>query len=291
MSSMLGVLAQSLQAGAGASSKLTEPPFDGVLAKTSAQLTRTGSRRGAAERRRATLAPAVATPGLRMHNPGVPKSYSREEADEILRRALAEQAADGISHDDLVAAAREVGIPESAIEAAASQLGEHRTVKERVELLRQQRRRGFIRHLLSYLVANGGIFLFDYIDGGPWFFQYLLIVWGIILLLLGIRQLAPEEASLIRRAERELEKERRKAERQRRRTGQLPGAHPGGLQGATREFEQAVQEGASAVLSAAARAIRNYGPPKAPQRFRATESEDEPQAPGQSDNRRHHRRA
>lgn len=225
-----------------------------------------------------------------MHTAGVPKTYNREEADEILRRALAEQASDGISHDDLVAAAREVGIPEGAIEAAASQLGEHRSVKERVDLLRRQKRRGFGRHLLSYLIANGGIFLFDYFDGGPWFFQYVLIVWGIILLLFGIRQLAPEEAGLVRRAEREIEKERRKAERQQRRQGhgRIVG-HPGGMQGATREFEQAVQEGASALLSAAARAIRDYGPAKAPPRFRADDTGDEPQAPGQSDTRRRNR--
>lgn len=224
-----------------------------------------------------------------MHTPGVAKTYSREEADEILRRALSEQAADGISHDDLVAAAREVGIPEGAIEAAASQLGEHRSVKERVELLRQQKRRAFIRHLLSYLIANGGIFLFDYFDGGPWFFQYVLIVWGIFLLLLGIRQLAPEEAGLVRRAEREIEKERRKAERQRRRAGHAPGGHPEGMRGATREFEQAVQEGASALLGAAARAIRDFNPAKPAQRFRANDTQDEPQAPGRSDERRHRR--
>jgi hypothetical protein len=223
-----------------------------------------------------------------MHTPGVAKTYSREEADEILRRALAEQAADGISHDDLVAAAREVGIPEGSIEAAASQLGEHRSIKERVELLRQQKRRAFARHLASFVIANGGICLFDYFDGGPWFFQYVLIVWGIFLLLIGIRQLAPEEASLVRRAEREIEKERRKAERQRRRTGQAPG-HPGGMKGATREFEQAVQEGASALLGAAARAIRDFNPGKPPQRFRANDAEDEPQAPGRSDERRHRR--
>jgi len=233
-----------------------------------------------------------------MHTPGVSRTYSREEADEILRRALAEQASDGISHDDLVAAAREVGIPESSIEAAASQLGEHRSVKERVVLLRQQKRRGFFRHLLSYLIANGGIFLFDYFDGGPWFFQYVLIVWGILLLLLGIRQLAPEEATLVRRAERELEKERRKAERQARRKGVRVAGHPGGMQGATREFEQAVQEGASALLSAAARAIRDFNPGAKPhmrapapsqsqrQHFRADDASDEAQAPGASDERR-----
>jgi hypothetical protein len=195
-----------------------------------------------------------------MHTPGVPKSYSREEADEILRRALAQQSSDGINHEDLVAAAREVGIPESAIEEAASQLGEHRIVKERVEHIRRQKRRAFGRHLVSFLIANGGIFLFDYFDRGPWFFQYILIVWGIILLLFGVRQLAPEEAGLVRKAEREIEKERRRAERLRRRTGRASG-HPGGIPGAAKEFEQAVQEGVNALVSAATRAIRAYTPP------------------------------
>jgi len=55
----------------------------------------------------------------------VTKTYTRQEADEILRRALAAQpASDGISHDDLVAAAREVGIPTSAVEAAAVELSD-----------------------------------------------------------------------------------------------------------------------------------------------------------------------
>lgn len=231
-----------------------------------------------------------------MHTPGVPKTYSREEADEILRRALGQQAADGISHDDLVAAAREVGIPESAIEAAAGQLGEHRSIKERVELMRSQKRRAFARHLASYLIANGGLFLFDWFDGGPWFVQYVLVVWGILLLLLGIRQLAPEEASLVRRAERELEKERRRADRERRRTGRAPAGAGGPTP--VREFEQAVQEGASALLSAAARAIRDFTPGSPPrrasieptpvraERFRAEDTRDEEQAPGTSDPRR-----
>jgi hypothetical protein len=217
----------------------------------------------------------LASSGVQRHNPGVPKTYSREEADEILRRALAQESPDGINHDDLVAAAREVGIPESAIEAAAGQVGEHQIVKQRVERLRRQKRRGFVRHLVTFLIVNGGIFLFDYFDGGPWFFQYVLIVWGIVLLLLGIRQLAPEEAGLVRRAERELTKERRRAERERRRLGRASG-HPGGVPAAAKEFEQAVQEGANALLSAAARAIRDFTP-AAKQRYRAEDADaDEP---------------
>jgi hypothetical protein len=223
----------------------------------------------------------------------VPKTYSREEADEILRRALAQQAADGINHDDLVAAAREVGIPDTAIEAAASQLGEHRSVKERVELMRRQKRRSFGRHLLSYMIVNGGVFLFDYFDGGPWFFQYVLIVWGIIVLLFGIRQLAPEEASLVRKAEREIEKERRRAERERRRTARASGRTGlPGLPGPAKEFEQAVQEGASALLSAAARAIRDLTPSPNDKRYRADETGSEPHdSTDERSTARRHRRA
>jgi hypothetical protein len=206
-----------------------------------------------------------------MHTPDVPRIYTREEADEILRRALAQQAAEGINHDDLVAAAREVGIPESALEAAASQLGEHQVVLDRVALLRRQKRRAFARHVLTFLLVNGGIFLFDSFDGGPWFFHYVMLVWGVILLLFGIRQLAPEEAGLVRKAERELERERRRAARQRPRAGRAPGIGTQ-LPGAAREFESAVQDGVSALMTAAAKAIRDYSPGPKP-RYRADEGE------------------
>lgn len=225
-----------------------------------------------------------------MHTPGVPRTYSRQEADEILRRALSHEGEDGISHDDLVAAAREVGIPPSAIEDAANQLGEYQVVRDRVELLRRQKRRAFVRHLLTFLIVNGGMFAFDWFDGGPWFFHYLLIIWSIVLLLVGMRQLAPDQAGLIRKAERELERERRRAERQRRRKG--GGRTPGvsNLPGAAKEFEAAVQEGVSALMTAAAKAIRDYSPGPKP-RYRADESSTEEEAvPGPRDASQRQRR-
>jgi hypothetical protein len=208
----------------------------------------------------------------------VPRTYTREEADEILRRALTEQAVDGASgipHDDLVAAAREVGIPESAIEGAALQLGEHRLVAERVKALRSRKRRAFLRHLLVYVVVNFGIFFVDHSDGGAYFFQYPLIVWGVLLTLFAILQLAPDSEALTRRAERDLAKERRRAERERQRASRTRGH---GSPGAAKEFEAAVQEGVSALLSGAARAIRGLTPPDG-KRFRVDGHEDEPAAP------------
>jgi hypothetical protein len=224
-----------------------------------------------------------------MHTVEVSRTYSREEADEILRRALAHRSEDGISHDDLLAAAREVGIPTSAVEAAASQLGEHQLVRERMALLRGQKRRAFVRHLLTFLIVNGGVFLFDRFDGGPWFFHYLLIVWGIVLMLLGIRQLAPGEAGLQRKAERELERERRRAERQRRRQGGRTSGAVSQLPGAARELESAVRDGVSELMSAAAKAIRERSPGKRP-RYRAEEGSPEEDSPSSSDTSRRQRR-
>ena len=185
---------------------------------------------------------------------GVSKTYTRQQADEILRRALAVQPADGISHDDLVAAAREVGVPGEAIEAAAQQLGEDQRVSERAALIRRRRRTAFLRHLLIYLVVNAGIFFVDRADGGAYWFQYPLIIWGVILAAVGIAQLAPDQRSLARRAERELERERRREQRRMRAAARRDGT--AAARDGAKEFEAAVQEGVSSLLSAAARTIR-----------------------------------
>ncbi len=53
-----------------------------------------------------------------------PPSYSREEMDAILQRALQRQSIkrEGVSHDELLAAAEEIGVPREEIEAAARDL-------------------------------------------------------------------------------------------------------------------------------------------------------------------------
>lgn len=183
------------------------------------------------------------------------KTYTRSEADEILRRALAEQAEGDISHDELLAAAREVGIPESAIHAAAEQLGESYHLQRHVGVLRQRKRRAFFRHLVSFVIINAGIFAFDWFNGGAWFFHFPLIVWSVVLLLLAMAQLAPNPEALTRRAERELEKERRREAARQRRQGRADRkAIPAGE--AARQFEAAVEQGVATLLSAATRAIR-----------------------------------
>jgi hypothetical protein len=223
----------------------------------------------------------------------VSRTYTREEADEILRRALLQQPGDGVNHDDLVAAAREVGIPTDAIESAAQQLGERRVVDERVQLLRIRKRRAFLRHLLTYVIVNTGMFFVDRLDGGPWWFHWPLVLWGIFLLLAGVRQLAPDRDGLVVRAERELERERKKEEKRRQRAARASARARGvrmSSEGAS-EFESAVEEGVSALLSAAARAIRGITPEN--ERFRVDTQgpSTEPESTRDPEARRRSRRA
>jgi hypothetical protein len=224
----------------------------------------------------------------------VSRSYTREEADEILRRALLQQGTgDGVHHDDLVAAAREVGIPTDAIESAAQQLGERRVVDERVQLLRIRKRRAFLRHLMTYMIVNAGMFFVDRLDGGAWWFHWPLVIWGIFLLLAGVRQLAPDREGLVKRAERELERERKKEEKRRQRAARA-NARARGVKTSSEgvsEFESAVEEGVSALLSAAARAIRGITPEN--ERFRVDTHgpSTEPDSTREPEARRRSRRA
>jgi hypothetical protein len=208
----------------------------------------------------------------------VSRSYRRQEAEEILRRALAGQAEDGFSHDELVAAAREVGISSQAIEAAAADLDERRVVEAKVADLRRRKRRAFVRHLLTYALVMTAVFLFDRLDGGAWFFHYPAAAWGIAVILIGIRQLAPDPEQLSRRARREAEKERRRAAKRLERAER--GAGGAELSGATKAFEAAVDEGVAAVLSAATRALRRFVPDE--ERYRVNTPPEDESAPARN---------
>lgn len=232
---------------------------------------------------RAPIGPKLAKCLTRRHTRRVTRTYTRAEADEILRRALAQQDADGINHEDLVAAAREVGIPADAIERAAHQLAEHGAVNTRKEVIRRRRRRAFWRHVLTYTIANAGIFAVDWLDGGPWFFYWPLIVWGVVLALIGLRQLAPDEESLTRRAERELEKERRRAERRKRRQARPPAPRSKTKSRVEEEFDAAVEAGVTAILSAVTRGIRGVTP--GDQRYRVDDAPSEDESTGARDGR------
>jgi NAD(P)-dependent dehydrogenase (short-subunit alcohol dehydrogenase family) len=219
-----------------------------------------------------------------LHTRRVAKTYTRDEADEILRRALAMEAAEGIRHDDLVAAAREVGIPAEAIEQAAEHVAAQGPVVAMAERIRHERRRAFFRHLLTYVVVNAGLFAIDWLGGGAWFFYFPLILWGIVLAVIALHQLAPDPERLTRQAERRIERERRRASRREARTRRRGRTVDHARIEA--EFDAAVQEGVSTLMAAATKAVRHVS--ARADRYRV--AEDHPGEPPQSEPPRARRR-
>ncbi len=195
------------------------------------------------------------------------RTYSDEELEAILRRALEQQAeeGDGFGHDELVAAAREVGLDEGAVERAIDELSQQRTDAQVVEGLRRRRREKFVRHFVTFVAVVGGLLGMHALGFfGTWVF-WVLFGWGIGIVLDAYEKLrTPNEEEVERervrlnrherrkaRAEARREAKRRRAEQRRQR------AQRGKRRSETSEqLEQVIEEGVSLLLGAAAKKIR-----------------------------------
>lgn len=167
------------------------------------------------------------------------KQYSRDEVEEILRRALESQPLEMLSHQDLVDAAVEAGIDAADVEAAAKQIEEEREIRAEEERIVAQRRGRFLHNIYTYVVVNAGLFVIDLMAGPGWWVQWVLAGWGILLALGARRALMPDRERLRARARRKVAKKRRGSwEKQVR-----------------REVDRAIQVGVDAVVEAASRKL------------------------------------
>ena len=204
--------------------------------------------------------------------------YTDAEVEEILRRAIQRQQQDdsGVSHDDLVAAAGEIGIDATDVEAAVAevQAGKAsepvRPAKERQQtqdlaevdlddeaLLaqdRHSRRARFGRHLATYVVINAFLAGMNLLTGGTWWFLWVVLGWGIGVALQGLGLLLPEDP---RRRKNRARRLRRRHEREMRRDRgrQSAAQHRSQRKEREKDFERAVQQGVGLLLSTAARKI------------------------------------
>jgi hypothetical protein len=188
--------------------------------------------------------------------PGGP-TYTREEMDAILKRALARQQekSDGIGHDELVAAAAEVGIPREEIEAAAREV--HPASKpEDVRFAEAERTRAANRLRASFVtwcVVSAGLFVLCEATGGNWWF-WVAIPWGLAVALQWVQVTFPSASPTRMR-------ESRRERRRRRREEKL------------RHFERTVEVGTTALLRVVAETRRIKGGDVAePARARVAES-------------------
>ena len=172
------------------------------------------------------------------------RKYSQDEVDAILGRAIERVHSRGeLSHEDLVAAAREVGIPTEAIETAASEVLAERQERNALQVLRKQQWRGFSRHLVPYLIVNGMLVTLNVLTTHfPWAL-FPMFGWGIGLVLHFMAVVTPPSQQ---RLERLLERQRNR-ERRRQMNRQI--------RANASQLERDVGQGISALLEAAAQRI------------------------------------
>lgn len=198
------------------------------------------------------------------------KQYSRDEVEEILRRALETQPLEALSHQDLVDAAVEAGIDAADVEAAAKQIEEEREVRAEEERIVNRRRRSFLQNIYTYVVVNGGLFILDIMAGPGWWVQWVLAGWGIFLALSARRALMPDREQLRQRARRRIAKRRR----------------GGWEKQVRREVDRAIQLGVDAVIEAASRKLATGQPRPAStrQRVRVEPVESRPETEHDAEN-------
>jgi len=172
--------------------------------------------------------------------------YTRDEVEEILRRALETQPLETLSHEDLVASAVEAGIDADDVEAAARQIEEERELRLEEDRIVGHRKKRFLQSIYTFVVVNAGLFLIDIMSGPGWWVQWVLAGWGIVLALGARRALMPDRGRLRARARRRLAKRRRgNWEKQVR-----------------KEVDRAIQVGVDALVDAASRKLAARAGPR-----------------------------
>jgi hypothetical protein len=141
----------------------------------------------------------------------VSRQYSAEELEAIVRRALDRQGVeDGFGHQELLEAARDIGVSPEEMEAAAAEV-ELEQDRQRWEDAARARRRGRLwSRLTAFVGLNGGLFIIDALTGAGWWFHWVLLGTGFPMSLHALRLYRPVTG-------REVDRERRREEREQRR--------------------------------------------------------------------------
>jgi 2TM domain-containing protein len=201
----------------------------------------------------------------------VSRRYTQEEVEEILRRALARQEAakgeaEQTSHEDLVAAAREVGIDAVDLDAAAAELAEEKARAARpAKATALAPRPGpsplrrFLGRVATFAIVNGLLLGIDAATGPGWWVQWVALFWGIGLLFQARRIFFPTEEDAQREARHEARRAERKAHKQareveRRIHAQERRERRERHRRMAREFEEVVEAGVHALLGQIAKA-------------------------------------
>lgn len=171
------------------------------------------------------------------------REYTAEEMEAIVRRALERQGTDeGFTHDDLMAAAAQIGLPPDEVEAAAAEVAFERDRMRWEENAKSRRRHRLLGRLGTAVGLNGVLFAIDALTGGGWWVQWVVLGTGIPLSVQALRLYRPVE-------EREVDRERKREEREQRRRARAlrRRRRP---RSPTEDFEVVVERGVDLLLDA-----------------------------------------
>ena len=109
-------------------------------------------------------------------------SFSTEEVNRVIQRALLLKQRIGISREELLEIGRELGLESQVIETALAQEMAEKSKETAEREWMQDRKFGFHWHLWSYLITSGILLLINSLTPGPWWFQWPVSGWGLGLL-------------------------------------------------------------------------------------------------------------
>ncbi len=194
-------------------------------------------------------------------------SYTQDEVNEIVRRALDQQAQHErvLSHRELVEIAAEAGIDRDALERATTELAQQRTqdLARRADLAelaaeRTIQLKRFGASAVSLSVLNVFFYFVDtHFTGGTWFY-WPLVLSGTVLGLRLRHVIFPFDKLLKRRrqAEKERERQRRRAEREAWKQRLFQGG--AAVSQNAKQFEAVVQAGVAALMNIAAQKLERH---------------------------------
>lgn len=108
------------------------------------------------------------------------QSYADDEVREIIERALKEQPASGVSHEDLLSIGAGVGLSRAAVEGAAREVTEARLTATATKRILSSRRRGLIAHAIVYAAINALLFAINFLTTpGEWWVLFPVLFWGL----------------------------------------------------------------------------------------------------------------
>lgn len=145
------------------------------------------------------------------------RTYSDDEVEEILRRAVEQSAQggarDGLTREELIDAARDAGIDTAAVQDAIGAIERDRELQGEIVALRKGERKSLTSSFLTWAIITVGLLAMRFFGDGGWWFVWPMGIWAVFLLLRlkGVLFESPEQTR--ERAERQLEHRRRQQKR------------------------------------------------------------------------------